>query len=316
MNDVKLSILIPTYNRAEYLKECLNSIINSYKNNDIEILVSDNCSDDETELVIKNYSSDSRLKYSRHKENIGAESNILSLLGKATGKYIVLLTDDDRIESQAISEIIKLIDKSDYGVIMGGYKDFDDDKNKCININIKYKEFKSFEKGEDGLVNLFSLAHILSGIIVKREYVNLDDFRNYSYTRYPQMSMIGNILLTATSCYLPEVLIIHRVNNQLFWSYPDDYNVRKVLEIIENICRGEKLKKARKILIDHRAKGTLSNFICAKKVSFSKYLKAIFTLFKFKEFRFNRYFWESVLLSFLYTQKLNMLRRKILKNFN
>ncbi len=317
MSELKLSILIPTYNRAKLLEECLKSVINSYEKDDIEIIVSDNCSNDDTELIIKNYSFEHRLKYFRNKENIGPERNILSLLERARGKYIFFLTDDDQVELQAISNIVQVIDKSDYGVIMGGYKDFDENKKKYINTNIKYKEFKSFEKGEDGLVNLFPLAHILSGIIVKREYVDVDDFRNYTYTMYPQLSMVGDILLKATSCYLPEVLIIHRVNNQVFWSYSDDYSARAILEIIEKVCQGVKFEKVRKILINQRAKELLSNFICAKKVSFLKYLQTIFILFKFKEFRFNRYFWRSVLLSFLYTQKLNMLRRKILRrNFD
>ncbi|MEW6618932.1 MAG: glycosyltransferase family 2 protein [bacterium] len=313
MNELKLSILIPTYNRARYLEECLKSIINSYKNDDIEIIVSDNCSDDDTELVVKNYSSDSRIRYFRNKENIGSERNYLSLLEKARAKYIFFLTDDDQVKPQAISKIINLIDNSNYGIIMGGYEDFDDDKKECININIKHKEFKSFEKGEDGLINLFSLSHILSGIIVRRDCIDLAEFRSTIGTMYCQMFLVGSVLNKTTSCYLPEVIVIHRVNNQLFWSLSNDYNARKILDIIEKVCQGEKLKKAKGILISQRAKETLSNLICAKKVSLVKYFKTIFIFFQFKEFRFNIFFWRSLILSFLYTQKLNTMRRKMLK---
>ena len=50
----KLSIIVPTYNRAGYLKECLNSIIcQNYPN--LEIIVTDDNSTDNTEEVVKEY---------------------------------------------------------------------------------------------------------------------------------------------------------------------------------------------------------------------------------------------------------------------
>ena len=52
---MKLSICIPTYNRCAHLANCLNSIIlnTNYNKNDIQICVSDNCSADETEAVVR-----------------------------------------------------------------------------------------------------------------------------------------------------------------------------------------------------------------------------------------------------------------------
>lgn len=52
---MKLSICIPTYNRCAHLANCLNSIIlnTNYNKNDIQICVSDNCSTDETEAVVR-----------------------------------------------------------------------------------------------------------------------------------------------------------------------------------------------------------------------------------------------------------------------
>ena len=52
---MKLSICIPTYNRSKHLKNCLNSIILNlnYRKEDVQICVSDNCSTDETESVVR-----------------------------------------------------------------------------------------------------------------------------------------------------------------------------------------------------------------------------------------------------------------------
>lgn len=52
-----LSICIPTYNRSQYLKETIDSIIGQeeFKSENVEIVISDNCSTDDTEIVCKKY---------------------------------------------------------------------------------------------------------------------------------------------------------------------------------------------------------------------------------------------------------------------
>lgn len=65
----KLSIVIPVYNTALYLKECLESII-SQTYSEIEIICVDDCSTDKSAEIIKEYAAkDSRVKYIKHTEN-------------------------------------------------------------------------------------------------------------------------------------------------------------------------------------------------------------------------------------------------------
>ena len=65
----KLSIVIPVYNTAIYLKECLESIINQTYS-EIEIICVDDCSPDNSAEIIKEYiAKDSRIKYIKHTEN-------------------------------------------------------------------------------------------------------------------------------------------------------------------------------------------------------------------------------------------------------
>ena len=74
-----VTIAIPTYNRADnYLKQALSSaLVQTYRN--IEIIVSDNCSTDNTESVVKNF-KDSRIRYFKQKKNIGPYKNFNFLL--------------------------------------------------------------------------------------------------------------------------------------------------------------------------------------------------------------------------------------------
>jgi glycosyltransferase involved in cell wall biosynthesis len=97
MNYPLVSVGIPTYNRADgYLKEAIQSVLNqTYPN--LEIIVSDNCSSDDTGTVVKAF-NDSRIRYHRHDVNIGPNNNFNFCLDQAQGAYFLLLHDDDLID--------------------------------------------------------------------------------------------------------------------------------------------------------------------------------------------------------------------------
>lgn len=73
-----LTIAIPTYNSSKYLKETLEkTIIQCEKNNEIEILVSDNCSTDDTESVVKDFiNKEINIRYLKNSQNVGLDKNV------------------------------------------------------------------------------------------------------------------------------------------------------------------------------------------------------------------------------------------------
>lgn len=120
-----VTIGIPTYNRADiFLRNALESAINqTYKN--IEIIVSDNCSQDNTESLVKTYSNKC-IRYFRQSENIAANDNFNFCLEKANGKYFLLLHDDDLVDNDFIESCIQAIDGSeDVGIIRTGTRVID-----------------------------------------------------------------------------------------------------------------------------------------------------------------------------------------------
>jgi glycosyltransferase involved in cell wall biosynthesis len=120
-----ISIGIPTYNRANsYLKHALQSAINqTYQN--IEIIVSDNCSSDDTESVVKEF-HDPRIRFYRQKENIGAVPNANFCLEQSKGKYFLLLLDDDLIDEDFLSTCIGAVPShGEPGVILTGARVID-----------------------------------------------------------------------------------------------------------------------------------------------------------------------------------------------
>lgn len=106
-----LTIAIPTYNRAELLDKQLAWLAQAIIGfeSDCEIFVSDNCSTDKTQEVIKKWQtnlSHITFKSSRNSENIGVMRNIIHCLKSATSKYVWTIGDDDPIQDRAVPYVI------------------------------------------------------------------------------------------------------------------------------------------------------------------------------------------------------------------
>jgi glycosyltransferase involved in cell wall biosynthesis len=110
MNHPKVSVMIPTFNRARFLPDAVESVLaQDYPN--IEIVVSDNASADATEKVMQRYASNGKVRYYRNDRNIGIGANWQKLLYRyAGGKYGKLLADDDRlIDKNHLSSAVSLM---------------------------------------------------------------------------------------------------------------------------------------------------------------------------------------------------------------
>lgn len=100
----KVSIAIPTFNRVNYLKLAIeSSLAQTYSN--VEVIISDNASTDKTSEILAQY-SDSRLVKIRQPTNVGMMANWNKCLEMATGKYFILLSDDDLLDPSAIEKLV------------------------------------------------------------------------------------------------------------------------------------------------------------------------------------------------------------------
>jgi len=110
----KLSICIPTFNRYQHLVNCLNSIIlnTNYREEDVQICVSDNCSTDETESVVHNAQEKIDIVYKKNKSNIGMARNFLEVVNMADGEYVWIIGDDDLLMPTALENLLKIIDQN------------------------------------------------------------------------------------------------------------------------------------------------------------------------------------------------------------
>ena len=107
--DELITVIVPTYNVEKYIDECLTSILDqTYEN--IEIIVVDDCSSDNTFEIIKKYQNkDSRIKILRNEVNKGVSYSRNVGLDNMNGKYVCFVDGDDIIDKYQIEYLYRLI---------------------------------------------------------------------------------------------------------------------------------------------------------------------------------------------------------------
>lgn len=109
MNQPLVSICIPTYNRAQQLVRALESAIGQdYRN--LEIIVSDNASTDQTASVVAEYvKRDSRVRHIRKASNVGLTANFNESIRSASGTFRMWLADDDWLDSNFVGSAVSAL---------------------------------------------------------------------------------------------------------------------------------------------------------------------------------------------------------------
>ena len=102
-----VSIAIPTYNSALFLKEAIESVMRQGLE-DFEIVVSDNASDDDTEGMIGRLANP-HLRYVRSERNLGASANLARCLQLAQGEYVKVLCADDVLVGEVIKKQVAVL---------------------------------------------------------------------------------------------------------------------------------------------------------------------------------------------------------------
>ncbi len=150
-----VSVNITTYNRAHLLPRCLDSILaQSYEN--IEIIIADDCSSDNTTEVVKEYQEkDDCIKYFRHEVNKRNAHARNTALENCTGYYVAFMDDDDEwLDNNKIKKQVELFEKSDkkLGIICSSVRLFSDEQTYKDKIIQKPKNLVSHILSRNGII--------------------------------------------------------------------------------------------------------------------------------------------------------------------
>jgi len=112
MHSVKISVVIPVYNREKTIRYCLDSVLNQTYS-PMEIIVVDDCSTDKTVQVIKSY-SDPRIRCIVLDKNSGAQAARNRGIKEAKGEWIAFQDSDDEWMPEKLEKQIKIIEKENF----------------------------------------------------------------------------------------------------------------------------------------------------------------------------------------------------------
>lgn len=229
---MKLSILIPTYNRSKYLLKNLE-LLNQYiqKGNylqKIEIIVSNNNSPDNTHDLVVSFQKENPnllLRYFRQAENIGLEKNALFVLKISIADYIMFLGDDDYIDYRYLTKVEELlrygtdifciipsnIPINQKGELLGGGRD----------LNLPTKEYQA---GFSNCLKNSWRGHQLSGLVLKRDGL-YSEYKNRRVSNiYLFIHLVGISCLNGKTFHMTDfpVKVTAAPQENKDWNYGED----------------------------------------------------------------------------------------------
>lgn len=129
MKDIKVSVIIPTYNREKFIGRCLRSLLSqSIGVENFEIILIDDGSTDYSKKIYEAFSEDIRII--KHKKNLGLPSALNTGIKKAKGRFIVRIDSDDYVNSEFLNILYLFISENpEYDAVACDYQLVDDKEN-------------------------------------------------------------------------------------------------------------------------------------------------------------------------------------------
>jgi len=230
-----LTIGIPTWNRADYLRRNLTQLyseVQSINPSLVEIIVSDNCSSDHTPKVVEELQEKGLIiDYIRNNSNVGWALNFIQCFERARGKYVLLLGDDDLLIDGALSYIINLIANKDYGVVCmkpyGFNKDFRLEHPKGSGAEKCYTNSNQF------LLTIDKFFSLTSALILNKSLLKEVDSQQFIKTDLATFHLMLRAALKAKeNMYIDKFLLACQRQNSFSYEFSNVF-VNQVWEIIE-----------------------------------------------------------------------------------
>ncbi|MEK8020758.1 MAG: glycosyltransferase, partial [Candidatus Parabeggiatoa sp.] len=185
----KVSLYMPAYNAASYIKEAVDSALNqSYS--DLEIcIVDDGSTDNTSQILMDNYPDHPKVSWIRQPHGgIGKASNLAVRMSK--GMYIGQLDADDFLEPDAVETLVKFLDTHDVACVYGRHTQIDK-AGKVIEANPETPAFSREQMMQGMIVSAFRLFR-------KRDWMRTEGFDEslssaVDYDMFMKLSEIGHI---------------------------------------------------------------------------------------------------------------------------
>lgn len=245
--NIKLSVAIPTYNGAKFIREALDSVISQLNDipEKIEILVSDNASTDSTEEIIREYVEEypDILSYYKNEKNVGLDRNLDLIFKRAKGEYVWLLSDDDTLKEKSISIFLDKLNKyKNPSVLFLNYSECDVNMNERLHrCRLDIHKDIYCEDGDIFFRESKFLFGLVSSLVIKRlewNQVNIDKYIDINYGSV-HVAAIIEILKNQPSVIISNKLVNLRTGNSR-WGFEGTFlyhgfNLVKIFQGMKNL---------------------------------------------------------------------------------
>jgi len=199
---------------AEYIEKAITNIINQTVNFNIEILVCDDCSNDNTLKILANFEFLQNFIIVKNTENLGVLKSLNKLINLAKGQYIALLDADDYWASknhlQSHFDIYE--NNKEIGFIFGNYKIFEEKTGKWrigMPPEFLFPKTKQFE------FSIINYPILTSTSSFRKDLLTIEEVNNYILNKFPtsDYGIYLGLMLKTTGCYISEASTLYNFRN-------------------------------------------------------------------------------------------------------
>jgi glycosyltransferase involved in cell wall biosynthesis len=226
--DVKISVVLPVYNVANYLRKCLDSLVNQTFE-DFEVICVNDGSTDLSLGILEGYAlSDSRFKIISQ-ENKGLSGARNTGIQHVKGKYVLFVDSDDWLEEKALEELYNHVEGFDSDITMFKFRYFNEDTKEIsesqnskleiipdslITSNFNYK---------DVLDILFKISHSPFNKLYKTSFLRELDAKFLYGSYYEDLEFFYKVFLKAEKVsVLPQYLYFYRIRDESISNIGDE----------------------------------------------------------------------------------------------
>ena len=193
----KMTVAIPHYKHRQYLQVVLETVL-SQDCDSFELLVSDDCSPDDSAAVIPDMllASGRPFRYYTQPSNLGYDGNVRFCLAAAQGRYVLLLGNDDALAGPDI--VRRLIDLlSDLGNPAVAFVNFSDYETGAVVARAQRTQLLG--AGPETALRYFRSFSFVAGLIYDREYARQHETDRWDQSIYYQIYLAGRIIASGNS---------------------------------------------------------------------------------------------------------------------
>jgi len=184
-HDSLISICIPTYNNADYLKGCLNSLVPQVKPYQIPVYVSDNASTDNTIEMLSSFKKECYplLYFRSNDENLGFDQNLVNAVKMASSKYVWPIGDRRWLLPNSVKRIYNILSKNDLDLLL-----------LSLATQVRSVKNKRYKSAKEVFSNLWANAGTVGIFILPLKPWRPEILKNYVGTGWVHFAVIFEFL--------------------------------------------------------------------------------------------------------------------------